>query len=109
VKIPAGGTATIKVFAPMFSFAPNIQLELSDAPDGISIKKITPTREGRDIVVTADAAKVKPGHKGNLIVNVIGENRGAFGKGKGQPQQQQQQRRFPFTALPAIPFDVVEK
>jgi hypothetical protein len=49
---------------------------------------------------------VKPGLKGNLIVSVIGENRGAFGKGKGQPQPQQ--RRFPFTVLPAIPFDIVQ-
>jgi len=109
VKIPVGGTVTIKVFAPMFTFAPNIQLELSDPPDGITVKKITPTREGRDIVIATDASKVKPGQKGNLIISAIGENRSAFGKGKAPPQQQQQQRRVPFTALPAIPFDVVEK
>jgi hypothetical protein len=106
LQIPAGGTATIRVFAPMFAHAPNIRLELSDAPDGISIKKINPTREGRDIVIAADASKAKAGLKGNLIVSVIGENRPPFGKGKGQPQQQ---RRFPFTALPAIPYDVVQR
>jgi hypothetical protein len=105
-KVPAGGTATVRLFAPMFAYAPKVQFELSDPPDGITIKRVTPTREGRDIVIAADASKVKAGLKGNLIVSLIGENNPQFGKGKGP---QQQQRRFPFATLPAIPFEIVQK
>jgi len=108
-KIPAGGTATVKIFAPMFAYAPKVQLELNDPPEGITIKRVTPTREGREIVIAADAAKAKPGLKGNLIVSLFGENNPQFGKGKAQPQQQQQQRRFPFATLPAIPFEIIQK
>jgi hypothetical protein len=105
-KIPVGSTTTVRLFAPMFAYAPKVQLELSDPPDGITLKRVMPTREGCDFVIAADASKVKAGLKGNLIVNLIGENNPQFGKGKGP---QQQQRRFPFATLPAIPFEIVQK
>ncbi|MCX6909803.1 MAG: PPC domain-containing protein, partial [Verrucomicrobia bacterium] len=109
LKIPAGGTAKLQVFAPGFAYIPKAQLELSDPPEGVTIKRVTPTREGREIVLAADA-KVKPGLKGNLIVSVSGEPNFPFGKGNTQPPQQQQRpRRFPFATLPAIPFEVVQQ
>jgi hypothetical protein len=108
LKIPAGGSAKLQVFAPGFSYIPKAQLELSDPPDGINIKGVTPTREGREIVLAADA-KVKPGLQGNLIISVSGEPNFPFGKGNAQPPQQQRPRRFPFATLPAIPFEIVQK
>jgi hypothetical protein len=109
LKIPAGGGAKLQVFAPGFAYIPKAQIELSDPPEGVTIKRVTPTREGREIELAADA-KVKPGLKGNLIVSVSGEPNFPFGKGNAQPPPQQQRpRRFPFATLPAIPFEIVEK
>ena len=45
-----------------------VQLTLSEPPDGLSIQKITPNEDGLDIMLHADAAKLKPGWKGNAIV-----------------------------------------
>ncbi|MFA5192763.1 MAG: hypothetical protein WC740_18800 [Verrucomicrobiia bacterium] len=109
LKIPAGGTVKLRVFAPGFAYVPKAELELIDPPEGVTIKSVTQTREGREIVLAADA-KVKPDLKGNLIVSVFGEGNLPFGKGKAQPPQQQQRpRRFPFATLPAIPFEIVQK
>ncbi len=105
VKIPAGGTARVRLDAPARAFADRLQLELSDAPEGITIQNVSPSREGTEIVLQSDAAKVKPGLKGNLIVNAFAERPAAAGKGKAQGVQ----RRAPVATLPAIPFEVVAK
>ncbi|MBI5818253.1 MAG: hypothetical protein HZA88_04635 [Verrucomicrobia bacterium] len=111
LKMPAGGTVKLRVFAPGFAYVPKAQLELVDPPEGVTIKSVSQTREGREIVLAADA-KVKPDLKGNLIISVFSEGNLPFGKGKAQPPQQQQQqrpRRFAFATLPAIPFEIVQK
>ena len=79
-----------------------IQLELSDPPEGISIQKVGPTRQGTEIVVQSDAAKIKPGLRGNLIVYVF-PTRSANGKNKPGANRP----RVPLAALPAIPFEVI--
>jgi len=40
VKIPAGGTAKFHVTAQVGKMFENLQIELSEPPDGISIRKI---------------------------------------------------------------------
>lgn len=104
VKIPAGGTAQIRIVSPSGSIEDRFQLELNEPPDGIVISKVSPTDEGAEIVFRADAEKVKPGLKGNLIVNIFGgRNFGPAGKQKQQPAQ----RRTMAGSLPAIPFEIV--
>ena len=66
VKIPVGGTARIQ-FTTVGNAAVN-QIRLSEAPEGIEIQKITPTRGGVEMVLSSDPAKVKPGLQGNLIL-----------------------------------------
>jgi hypothetical protein len=103
VKIPAGGTARVRLDAPARGFADRIHLELSEPPEGITLKTVSPSGDGTEIVLQSDAAKVKPGLKGNLIVNAFADRPGVPGKGKapGNP------RRAPLGTLPAIPFEVV--
>ena len=60
--------------------------------------------KGTDIVLQGDAAKVKPGLRGNLIVNVFGERTPAAGDGKAKANRQ----RVPLGTLPALPFEVVK-
>jgi len=103
VKIPAGGTVRVKLDAPARAVNDRLQLELSEPPEGISIKSISPTPNGTEIVFASDARKVKPGLQGNLIVNAFAPRTEAAGKGKGPVNQ----RRASLGTLPAIPFEVV--
>ena len=71
VRIPAGGSAGVKVRTPGVQFTNNFQLELSDPPDGISIQTISAIGTETEITLHSDAKKIKLGVKGNLIVNVL--------------------------------------
>ncbi len=101
VKIPAGGAAVVRIDAPARAFAEQFKLELSDAPDGITLGKITPSRDGTELTLNADAEKSKPGDKGNLIVRAFANRPGPAGKAKAQAN------RSVAATLPAIPFEIV--
>jgi hypothetical protein len=103
VKIPAGGTARIQVGTTFNKFLDRRQLELSDAPEGIAIASVAPTREGVEIVLRSEAGKAKPGLKGNLIVTVSAQKPAENAKGK----QASAQRGTPVATLPAVPFEVI--
>jgi len=96
VKIPAGGTARIEVSMPVRGRA--VRLELDDPPEGITISKVSSLRLSSEIVLESDAAKVKPGQKGNLIIGVF-----PAGPGGGRGPR----ARTPIGSLPAIPFEIV--
>ncbi len=105
VKIPAGGTARVRLGTPTGAFANRFQLELNDPPEGIAITKVSPVDEGAEIELRSDAAKAKPGLKGNLIVSIFpGQAMAAAQKGK----KQNNQRRAAVGTLPAIPFEIIE-
>ena len=104
IKIPAGGTAIVRLGTPTREFSGRFQLELSGPPEGITLQSTGPSVDGAELVLHSDAAKTKPGLKGNLIVNILpGKNQDAAQKGKKQGNQ----RRGPVGVLPAIPFEVV--
>jgi hypothetical protein len=105
VKIPAGGTARVQVGMPANGVFGRLQLELSEPPEGISIASVSPARAGSEIVLQGDAAKVKPGLKGNLIVNAFADRPPESGKDKAKANR----RRAPLGTLPAIPFEIVTR
>ncbi len=102
LKLPAGGTAPLRVFVPAARASQQLRLKLSEPPEGIAIQRATPTREGVDIVLRADASKAKPGLQGNLIVEVSMERPANAASGTPRPGQ-----RVPLGTLPAIPFEIV--
>ena len=102
VIIPAGGTARIRVAMPTIRLFEKVQFELSEPPDGISVREVLPGRQGAEIVLQCDGEKAKPGLKGNLIVNVSGERAPPPGNEKAQAAR----RRIPLGTLPAIPFEI---
>ena len=102
VRIPAGGTARVRVAMPAPKFFDKVQFELSEPPDGITVRDASSDQTGTEITLQTDAAKVKPGLKGNLIVHVVGERTPAPGKAKANRQ------RVPLGTLPAIPFEIVK-
>ncbi len=107
VKIPAGGTVSLKIAAVSKDkvFGKKMHLELAEAPEGIVIKKVSPSDDGMEILLESDAAKVTPGQKGNLLV-------GAFppkpAKAPKSPKSASR-KGGPTTMLPAIPYEIVQK
>ena len=103
VKIPAGGTAKVQLSVPFNKYAGQMQFELHEPPEGISIQKSSRTDDAVEIVLEGDATKAKPGLKGNLIVNIVITRTAPAEKEK----KKQAQRSFSPGVLPAIPFQIV--
>jgi len=101
LHIPAGATARVQIHLPTGPLLSKIQFELSDPPEGLTIKESSPT----ELVFQADPAKIKPGFKGNLVVTASGERTFASTT-QSQPATA---RRLPLGAMPAIPFEVVPR
>jgi hypothetical protein len=99
VRISAGGAARVRVRLPTGPLVSKVQFELSEPPDGISLKEASAS----ELVFQADAAKAKPGLKGNLIVKASGER----SPEAGDEPPPANRRRIPLGALPAIPFEIV--
>lgn len=96
VQLPEDGAAQVKVFLPLGRYAPDVKLELNDAPEGISIQKVGLFDQGVIIFLRADHAKAKPGLAGNLIVDAFID--------VGNPDAKK--KRTALGMLPAIPFEV---
>lgn len=103
VKIPAGGTALVKVAMPTNTSLGKVEVELDKAPAGIVISTVSPVGESTEIVLQSDAAKVAPGLKGNLIVSAFA----ARPPRAGGDRPQAIRRRVSLGSLPAIPFEIV--
>ena len=96
IQLPVGGTGQVRFFAPGAQFYSQIQFDLSDAPEGIAIREVSRGRQGISIQFSADADRVQPGQKGNLIVEAYTER--TFNNNR---------RRIHVGYLPAITFETV--
>jgi hypothetical protein len=107
LEIPTGGTARFQVHVPTLpsNFAPKVQYELSEPPEGIELRNASPGRDGTEIVLQCDAAKAKPGLKGNLIVSISAERVAQAVNAKQQANRQ----RVSLGTLPAVPFVIVAR
>jgi hypothetical protein len=105
VNLPVGGTAKVILAGPKGEFAERLRLELNDPPKGLAIKEVKPDPKGVAFLLTADGKDVKPGLKGNLIVDAFTETevKDADGKPTGQ------KRRNELGTLVAIPFETTGK
>jgi hypothetical protein len=106
VKIPAGGAARAVVSAGgrVPFLLSEARPELVDPPDGISIEGISVAEGGAAVSFHADAAKVKAGTRGNLLVEIFLER--APPAKDGKPGMK---RKWSAGYLPAIPFEIVKK
>ena len=100
--IPAGGTATVHVGGVGPNFTNRFDLELSEPPEGLSIRRVGSDPGGMEIELSADA-RCKSGLRDNLIVNVLPVAAAESAKpGKPRPNRQRQ----PLTVLPALPIEI---
>jgi hypothetical protein len=106
-QIPAGGSVRLKVQAqlPPNNALGKLQFELSDPPEGVTLREGPATGTDSEIVLACDAAKCKPGSTGNLIVNILAERQAQAAANAPRPNAQ----RVALGALPAIPFEVVSR
>jgi hypothetical protein len=102
-RMPAGGSARMRVTLPAVRAFENIQLELSEPPDGLSLRDVVVGGAGAEFVLEADASKITPGLRGNLIVTVSGER---VPPQRGEKPAPAARRRVPIGTLPAIPFEI---
>jgi len=103
VKIPRGGTGTVRVFISSPQLAETIRLELDSPPEGIAIKDVETLRDGVALILQADGAKLKAGLKGNLIVDAYMER-----APNPDTTRKNARQRVPLGTLPAIPFEIVD-
>lgn len=102
VQIPAGGTARLRLAGPAWLVVDQLRFSLDEPPDGVELESVTPERGGVSLVLRADGKKVKPGMKGNLIVDAFREMSVTPANAK-RPTT----RRIPLGTVPAIPFEIV--
>jgi hypothetical protein len=100
VKIPCGGVASVRITAPKAMLS-RVKLELSNPPEGISIQKTGSWESGVEVFLACDAGKVKPGSRGNLIVEPAPP--------KAQGSRSAGGQTGALGSLPAIPYEIVEK
>ena len=106
VRLPAGGSATVKINAPGRGAAlANLKLELSEPPEGISIQQSKVVPGGMTFTLKATEGAPEAGYADNLIVAMAMEveRKGKDGKPTGK------KRRVPLGVLPAIPFEIVQQ
>jgi hypothetical protein len=99
IKIRPGGTA--QVHLAIAKGADKIHLVLNDPPEGITLKKTLVTEGGAILLLAAEADKVKPGLRANLIVEAYPETANKAGD-TARPA------RPALGTLPAIPFEVLK-
>ena len=104
LRIPAGGTASVRIAAPAIAFSSKARFQLSNAPEGLVIKNVLPSRDGGEIVFQSDGARTKPGQKGSLTITLPPGKAAPSGRSKAPPGQGPAA-----TVLPAIPFEITEK
>ena len=107
LEIPAGGAARFQVHMPPLpaNLLTKVQYELSEPPEGIELRDASPGPDGTEIVLQCDAAKAKPGLKGNLIVSISAERVAQAANAKQQANRQ----RVSLGTLPAVPFEIVAR
>ena len=83
----------------------NTEFVLSEPQEGITVESKTPTAEGISLAIRTDATKVKPGSRGNLVLEVVRITTPKFKQSKGGKAPDKQ--RWSAGFLPAISYKVV--
>ncbi|MBN2582364.1 MAG: PPC domain-containing protein [Planctomycetes bacterium] len=104
IKLRTPGTTQVRAKMPGRALAGKIEVELSDPPDGLTVKKAMPVPGGMSIVFETDPEKLKLGLKGNLILNLFIYRE--VPPKEGQPATGRT-RRDSLGTLPAVPFEIV--
>jgi len=105
VRIPVGGKARVRVRAPQHPRLKDIELELDEPPEGVTLQDVTVVPIGLAFELKADGDTAQTGFEDNLIVEAFieteSQRRGGGAAGRTQ--------RVSLGLLPAIPFEIVRR
>ncbi len=102
VQLVPGRTIHVQIATPAARAVGNVEFELGEPPEGVTVLKSSGSGGTIDVVLACDAAKIKPGLHGNLLLNGFSQRTNPNAKGAGARTQ-----RVPLGTVPAIPFEVV--
>lgn len=105
VRIPAGGTARVLMKTPRRPVLKEMQLELNEPPEGLTLHDVTVVPEGLAFRLKADKDAMQTGFADNLIVEAFREFTPKQQEGKPAPQK----RRISMGVFPAIPIEIVQR
>lgn len=100
LRLSPGGTVRLGLRLPTGGMVKEVKYELLDPPEGVSVKEM----KDDEVVLHADAAKVKPGQKGNLIIMATGAP--AFVGDRQNPAANR--FRMKLGAFPAVPYAITQ-
>jgi hypothetical protein len=101
VRLSSSEPARLRIALPPSKAPRTVAFELIEPPPGITVKNVACHGDAAEITIACDPAKVKPGLRGNLILQ-------AYGQGNASAKSAQRPQRFPLGTVPAIPFKVAE-
>ena len=104
VRIPAGGTARVLIKTRKRPILKEMQLELNEPPEGLTLHDVTVVPEGLAFRLKADKDAMQTGFADNLIVEAFRMVTPKQQEGKPAPQK----RRVSMGVFPAIPIEIVQ-
>jgi len=104
VRIPAGGSAQVLIKTQRRPMLKEMQLELNEPPEGITLHDVTVVPEGLAFQLKTDRNTMQSGFADNLIVEAFREFTPKQQEGKPAPQR----RRVSMGFFPAIPIEIVQ-
>ena len=106
-RLQAGGSVRMRAALPAMRAFEHITLELSEPPEGVTLRDVSVSGNEAEFVIDADRSKAEPGLRGNLIVVVSGERIPPQRGGQAAAPGPAARRRIPIGTLPAIPFEII--
>ncbi|MHC4682466.1 MAG: hypothetical protein ACYTEK_27740, partial [Planctomycetota bacterium] len=105
IRIPAGGSAAVQLRAAgrRANFK-DVQLELNEPPEGLTLRDVNIVPKGLEFRLEADKDLIQSGFAGNLIVEAFRES--VVRQKGGKPTKQK--RRYSIGVFPAIPVQIVQ-
>jgi hypothetical protein len=104
VQIPVGGSARVLFKGGRRANFRDLQLQLSDPPEGLILDDVAVVPEGLAFQLKVNKDAIESGFKDNIIIEAFRESIPRQQEGKPVPQK----RRTSMGFLPAVPIEVVQ-
>jgi len=105
VRIPAGGSAQVRIKTAGRANFKGVQLQLNEPPEGLTMHDVTVVPNGLTFQLKADENVIPNGFSDNLIVEAFRES--VVKRKDGKPTGQK--RRNSMGVFPAIPIEIVQR
>ena len=105
VRIPAGGSAQVRIKTAGRENFKGVQLQLNEPPEGLTLNDLTIVPNGLTFQLKAEKDAMQSGFADNLIVEAFRESTPK--KKDGKPASQKS--RYSMGFFPAIPIEIVQR